>query len=159
MWNIRTLVVLIALLSVCVLSLARPAPYFALQGNHGMISLDSLRGHVVYLDFWASWCDPCRKSFPWMEDLQRKYADKGLLVVAVNLDANSESADKFLAKHPVDFAVVFDPSGSVAKAYELKGMPSSYIIDQEGNVVSTHIGFQEKDAKTLENQLVELLGP
>ena len=145
-------------LSACALALAQPAPSFTLTGNKGTISLDSLRGHVVYLDFWASWCDPCRKSFPWMNDLLKKCAVQGLVVVAVDLDSKPESADKFLANHPVDFSIAFDPSGSVAKLYNVKAMPSSYIIDREGNIASTHTGFLEKDTKTLEKQVVEQLG-
>jgi peroxiredoxin len=93
-----------------------------------------------------------------MDELQRKYTDRGLVVVAVNLDTKPESLDKFLAKLSVSFAIAFDPAGSVAKAYKVKAMPSSYIIDREGNIASTQIGFQEKDAKTLEKQVVELLG-
>ena len=144
----------------CLLSLtawADPAPRFVLPTSHGSVSLDSLRGHVVYLDFWASWCDPCRKSFPWMNDLQGKYADQGLTIIAVNLDSKQESLDKFLSKHPANFAIAFDPGGNVAQLYHVKGMPSSFLIDRQGNLVSSHIGFLEKDAKPLEQSITELL--
>ncbi len=155
--TVRTLLLALLLPMSC-LTAAQPAPLFSLPGQNTSVSLEALRGKVVYLDFWASWCDPCRKSFPWMDQLQHKYADKGLVVLAVNLDSKAESADKFLAQHPTSFSIAFDPSGSTPKAYHVKGMPSSFLIDREGNIVSTHIGFQEKDTKSLEQQVVELLG-
>jgi len=136
---------------------AEQAPLFKLPTSHGSVSLDSLRGQVIYLDFWASWCDPCRKSFPWMNELQNKYSDQGLTIIAVNLDTKQESLDKFLTKHPAHFAVAFDPGGTVAGLYQIKGMPSSFLIDRQGNIVSSHIGFLEKDTKSLEERIADLL--
>jgi cytochrome c biogenesis protein CcmG/thiol:disulfide interchange protein DsbE len=153
----RAIVFIGTILSICVSALAEPAPSFTLPAYRGAVSLDSLRGRVVYLDFWASWCDPCRKSFPWMEDMQKKYGAKGLTVVAVNLDSKQENADKFLDNHPASFHVAFDPAGKVAKSYKVKGMPSSYLIDRAGQIVESHIGFREKEAAPLEKKIVELL--
>jgi cytochrome c biogenesis protein CcmG, thiol:disulfide interchange protein DsbE len=157
MSTVRTITFALSFLALCAAARAENAPSFTLPTTNGTISPDSLRGQVIYLDFWASWCDPCRKSFPWMDGLQKKYADKGLTVVAVNLDSKQESANKFLIKHPVGFTVAFDPAGSVAQLYKIKGMPSSFLIDRQGNIVAAHVGFQEKDAQSLERQVTELL--
>src|SRR5436190_21459373 len=83
------------------------APAFTLPGLKGDVTLESLRGKAVLVDFWASWCGPCRQSFPWMNDLQRKYGDKGLAIVAVNLDKDREFASSFLAEVPASFTVAF----------------------------------------------------
>jgi thiol-disulfide isomerase/thioredoxin len=158
MWTQRTLAAIVVFFSFGALALAEPAPSFALPTSQTTVSLDSLRGHVVYLDFWASWCDPCRKSFPWMDQLQKKYADKGLVVIAINLDVKHEAATKFLTAHPVGFTVAFDPAATVPPLYKVKAMPSTFIIDKDGNIAASHIGFQEKDTADLEKQVTELLG-
>lgn len=138
---------------------AKPAPTFTLPiDKGGSICLDSLRGKVVYLDFWASWCDPCRKSFPWMETLQKKFGEKGFKVVAVSLDKKREAADDFLEKHPGSFIVAFDPTGTTAQKYEIKAMPSSFLIDRDGNIVSTHQGFREADTDSLQAHIEEIVG-
>ncbi len=131
---------------------------FNLDGLEGPVSLSKLKGEVVYLDFWASWCTPCRASFPWMSEMQQRYAKQGLKVVAINLDSEKEKARQFItATHP-NFTIAFDPEGSVAEQYEVMGMPSSYLIDRQGKLHSTHIGFRAKDRETLEKSIVELLG-
>lgn len=119
------------------------APHFQLQGLNSAIALSDYRGSVVYLDFWASWCGPCLKSFPWMEAVQQSYRDQGLVVIAINLDAERELADAFLKDHPVSFQIGFDPKGVTPLAYNVRGMPASFIIDGEGNIVSSHIGFAD----------------
>ena len=106
------------------------------------------RGDVVWLDFWASWCVPCRHSFPWMNAMQQKYGPLGLTVVAVNLDSDRADADRFLASMPAGFKVQFDPEGKLAKRYEVEAMPSSYVLDRTGHVMERHFGFKEsKEAK------------
>ena len=112
-----------------------------------------LKGKVVYLDFWASWCPPCRKSFPWMNEMERRYSRQGLAVVAVNLDKDHELADKFLNEVPARFTVAFDPQGTVAESYRVPGMPSSFIIDRNGKIQAIHIGFREEDSADLETSL------
>ncbi len=131
---------------------------FTLDGTNGKVELSKLKGQVVYLDFWASWCTPCRASFPWMNQMQQRYAKQGLKIVAVNLDSEKEMAQKFLnATHP-NFTIAFDPEGTVAEQYEVMGMPSSYLIDRGGKLHSSHIGFRAKDRATLEQDIVKLLG-
>lgn len=136
---------------------ADPAPDFKLASAKGMVELGKLRGKVVYVDFWASWCTPCRKSFPWMNELNKKYKDQGLEVVAVNLDKSREPIDEFLAKTPAEFTIAYDPSGTAASNYKVSGMPSSYLIDRNGQLEVSHIGFRDKDKEEMESKIKELL--
>jgi cytochrome c biogenesis protein CcmG, thiol:disulfide interchange protein DsbE len=133
----------------------RPAPRFSLPGVAGPVALDSLRGRVVYVDFWASWCGPCRASFPWMATMQQRYSDRGFTVVAVNLDKDRKAADAFLARYPAGFPVAFDPAGTVAEAYGVPGMPTSYLIGRDGTIRCTHVGFVPRKAGELEALIQE----
>jgi len=135
----------------------KQAPEINLPGVDGDVQLETLKGKVVYLDFWASWCKPCAKSFPWMNNMKRNYADKGFEILAVNLDKDRALADEFLKKMEVDFLVAFDESGKSAAAYKLKGMPSSYLIGRDGKVYASHIGFKDKDKVQLEQAIKKLL--
>jgi cytochrome c biogenesis protein CcmG/thiol:disulfide interchange protein DsbE len=121
------------------------------------LDLDGFRGRVVYLDFWASWCAPCRQSFPWMQAMKDAYEHQGLAVVAVNLDRNRGDADAFLAQFHPNFDVRFDPQGKAAAGFKIHGMPTSVIIDRHGVVRFTHIGFRPVDQVAYEAQLREIL--
>jgi len=133
------------------------APEIKLAGVNGPVSLAALKGKVVYLDFWASWCGPCRQSFPWMNEMQAKYGAKGLQVVAVNVDAKRDDADKFLAEVPASFSVAFDSQGETPKLYGIKGMPSSLLIGPNGKVISMHAGFKGAERKELEDAIAGAL--
>lgn len=122
------------------------------------LNLAQYHGKVVYLDFWASWCVPCRRSFPWMNAMQRRFGDRGLVVVGVDEDSDPAAAKQFLAKHPAAFNVVPDPDGKLAESYHLMGMPSSLVIDRDGKVVARHIGFHKNSPATYSAELRELLG-
>jgi len=134
-----------------------PAPELSLPGVKDTISLAGLKGKVVYVDFWASWCGPCKQSFPFMNELQSKYRAQGFEIVAINLDAKRDDADKFLAEVPAQFNVAFDAKGESAKRFEVKGMPSSYLIGRDGKVVVAHKGFKEEDRKDLETRIAQAL--
>ncbi|WP_455212267.1 TlpA family protein disulfide reductase [Kaarinaea lacus] len=138
-------------------TIAAEAPAFQLPTDTNSISLGKLKGKVVYLDFWASWCTPCRKSFPWMNEMQSKYKDKGLVVVAVNLDKSKEKANDFLKDFNYNFVIAYDTEGKTAENYKVMGMPSSYFIDRKGQLQLTHIGFRESDTDKLEVKIRELL--
>lgn len=114
-------------------------------------------GYVVYLDFWASWCTPCRKSFPWMNDMQQKYGDKNFRVVSVNVDKNPKLAEEFLNKIPANFSVLYDPKGDLASEMQLRGMPSSFLISATGIVVSAHVGFNDKKKVRYEQEIQHLI--
>jgi cytochrome c biogenesis protein CcmG/thiol:disulfide interchange protein DsbE len=121
------------------------------------LDLAQLRGKVVLVDFWASWCEPCRHSFPWLNEMQAKYADRGLVVIGVNVDRERGDADRFLRDVPAQFRVVYDPAGTLASCYDLPGMPVSYIIGPNGDVVGRHIGFRNALRAEREAELQKLL--
>lgn len=146
-----------ALLSVDVNAEVVAAPDLKLPTIDGTVQLSALKGEVVYLDFWASWCLPCKKSFPWMERMQQRYGEQGFKIVAVNLDKDKALADEFLKQKDVSFTVAFDASGSSASKYKLRGMPSSYLIGRDGKVHASHIGFRDKDKDKLEQAVKTLL--
>lgn len=133
------------------------APSFTLASDAGTVSLDSLRGRAVLVDFWASWCGPCRKSFPWLKSMQEKYGAKGLTIVAINVDKDREAADKFLSEFPTPFVVAYDPDGKVAELFHVAAMPSTYVIDLEGRIAYAHRGFEPKKAPEIESHIVETL--
>ena len=146
-----------ALLSADVNAEVVAAPDLKLPTIDGTVQLSALKGEVVYLDFWASWCLPCKKSFPWMERMQQRYGEQGFKIVAVNLDKDKALADEFLKQNDVSFTVAFDASGSSASKYKLRGMPSSYLIGRDGKVHASHIGFRDKDKDKLEQAIKTLL--
>lgn len=134
------------------------APQFDLQGMDGAVQLAKLSGKVVYVDFWASWCGPCRQSFPWMNEMQAKYAARGLQIVGINVDAKSEDAKTFLATTPAKFTIAFDPKGATPRQYGIKGMPSSVLIGPDGKVLMEHSGFRDADRAELEAKIQSALG-
>jgi len=119
--------------------------------------LKSLNGKVVLVDFWASWCGPCLQSFPWMNELQQEHADDGLVVVAVNVDQERALADAFLKKVPAKFQVEYDQAGNLARQFGVQAMPTSFLIDRQGNIRIRHAGFREKQREERELQIEQLL--
>lgn len=135
----------------------RIAPAFELPGRKGNVSLQSFRGRVVYLDFWASWCGPCRASFPWMAGLAKSHASDSLVVIAVNLDKERALADAFLVEHPAPFTIAFDPAGKAAEAFQVGVMPTSFLIGRDGTILWRHAGFDPRKAADLERRVTEAL--
>ena len=103
------------------------------------LDLREFHGKVVVLDFWASWCVPCRRSFPWMNNMQEKYGDEGLVIIGVNLDAVDADAQAFLKDTPADFRIINDPQGMLARKHDVVAMPTSYIFDRNGKLVTRHL--------------------
>jgi cytochrome c biogenesis protein CcmG, thiol:disulfide interchange protein DsbE len=135
-----------------------PAPPFALATASGeTVALAALRGRVVYVDFWASWCAPCRRSFPWMNAMQARYAGEGLAVVGVNVDKRRADAERFLRDTPASFTIVYDLEGATPAAYDVRGMPSSYLIDRHGNIAAVEEGFHDERRAALEVRIRALL--
>ena len=134
-----------------------PAPDFAISVDQLPDKLSDFKGKVVYLDFWASWCKPCRKSFPWMNKMQQKYGPQGLQIIAVNLDSDLALAKVFLDKVPADIPIIYDPQGNIASGYKLIGMPSSYLIDRAGLLRKSHKGFFTKKESLYEQEILILL--
>lgn len=136
---------------------AQKAPQFILPGDGTTHDLSKLKGKVVYVDFWASWCVPCRKSFPWMNELRGRYGKDKLQIIAINLDADKSEARKFLDKVPASFDIAYDPDGEIASKYNLQVMPSSYLIDQKGELIFAHKGFREGDTAEIEDKIRKLI--
>jgi len=142
---------LFALLTAVLLTIS---PAFA---GETVVDLDKYAGKVVVVDFWASWCVPCRRSFPWLDEMQVKYRDQGLLVIGVNMDKDSDAAESFLQKFPVGFKIVYDADGALARQYDVIAMPSSYVIDRNGNIAARHIGFKTAKLQEYEAVLMNVL--
>jgi cytochrome c biogenesis protein CcmG, thiol:disulfide interchange protein DsbE len=136
---------------------SKAAAGFCLPGLAEDICLDSLKGRVVYLDFWASWCKPCADSFPWMINLQHEFADAGLIVLAINLDKKKKKALKFLEGVDPILKIAFDPKGITPDLYQVQAMPSSYLLDRNGRLRYSHKGFSTESAGLLRSKVKELL--
>ncbi|HUQ27064.1 MAG TPA: TlpA disulfide reductase family protein [Usitatibacter sp.] len=121
------------------------------------VTLAGLKGHVVYVDFWASWCVPCRLSMPTLDDLYRRNKARGFAVVGVNKDATPADAKRFLAKVPVSFALVTDAGDAVARGFDVRAMPSGYLVDRKGVVRHVHRGFTAETGAALEREIDSLL--
>lgn len=148
----------IALRSICLAALAAlpafasnvdtlragaPAPAFQLGSSGGKpVSLDSLKGKIVLVNFWASWCGPCRKEMPVLEQLNRQYHNKGVALLGVNVEPDSSAATDWLKATPVSFPILFDVDSKVSKLYQVEGMPNTVILDRKGNVRYIHRGYQ-----------------
>jgi cytochrome c biogenesis protein CcmG, thiol:disulfide interchange protein DsbE len=148
----------LAIPALTIADASKPAPDFSLPGlKQPNVKLADYKGKAVYLDFWASWCGPCRKSFPWMNQMQEKYGKDGFEVVAINVDAKRADAEKFLTEVPANFTIAFDSEGSTPKSYAVKGMPTSMLIDAKGNITYVHTSFREEQAAEMEAKIKDLI--
>lgn len=137
-----------------------PAPTISLPliaNGEGELNLESHRGSVVYLDYWASWCGPCRRSLPALDELYRELKEEGLQVLAISVDVVEEDALDFLKRYTVTYPVALDDTGDSAKAFGVDGMPSGYLIDRSGKVRRVHVGFRKGDADKLRKDILEVL--
>jgi thiol-disulfide isomerase/thioredoxin len=119
--------------------------------------LEALSGKVILLDFWASWCEPCRQSFPWMAQVQQRLGPQGLVVIAVNLDRDRKLAARFLEQMPAEFRIEYDPEGKLAEQFGVVAMPMSFVIDRQGRVRERHAGFRAKQNSEREATLLRIL--
>ena len=140
------------------LSVGDDPPPIDMPDQHGeKVDLEELRGKVVLVDFWASWCGPCKQEMPVLEALHKKYADQGLVVVGVNIDTSAKKMRSFLRGAPVSFRIVHDPKITIAQRYEPPTMPSSYFIGRDGKLRYVHQGFRKEDAEGIEAKVKSLL--
>lgn len=128
-----------------------------LDSAEGPQPLVAGKARLTYVDFWASWCGPCRQSFPWMNEMHGKFASNGLRILAVNVDAKRADAAQFLVRNPASFAVVYDREGAFAKAMDVSTMPTSMLLDAQGKVLLVHRGFAAKDREALEAAIAAAL--
>lgn len=135
--------------------IGKPAPAFELPSIDGSASvrLEDFHGRLLLLDFWASWCQPCRESFPFYAKLREDLSGQKFEILAINLDEDSEDARDFLTRFPIDYPVALDPEGDVAALFQLKAMPMSYLIDTKGVVVGTHLGFRPSDMEEIRREI------
>ena len=153
----------------CLLGFALPAaavstgalaPDFTLKSAAGSnVRLSELRGQVVMINFWASWCGPCRQEMPLLEQLQQRYHRLGFTMIGVNVEQQSGDAKKFLKDVPVTFPILWDTANSVSRQYEVKAMPSTVIVDRDGKIRFVHPGYKSGDeakySETIRNLLRE----
>ena len=137
----------------------REAPNCNLEvlNNKQTIDLNSFKGQVIYVDFWASWCGPCAKSFPFMNALNKDLKKLGLLVIGVNMDENVDEAKQFLENYPASFTIVSDPDKQCAKGFDVKAMPSSYLVDRTGVIRYSHLGYRQGEAEEFRVLVEQLL--
>ena len=122
-----------------------------------VVDFDELKGKVVYLDFWASWCGPCRESFPWMQEMHERYGEDGLEIIAVNLDQEPYLAKKFLNKYQPTFRIEYDGKGDMAEEFRVQSMPTSFLIGRDGKARKKHSGFHADDRASYEDEIRNLL--
>jgi peroxiredoxin len=135
------------------------APDFSLPTLKGdKLSLSSLRGSVIVIDFWAQWCEPCKKELPQLEKLAKEFAGKDVIVLAVNVDKSKDNAQRLAHQLGLTIPVLLDPAGSVAGMYDLPKMPTSFLVDKKGIVRYVHEGFEgAADVERFRKELAELL--
>ena len=159
MGNARALL-LAALVSLPALAVAPqgPAPKFSLDSMAGKpISLDQYKGQVVMINFWASWCGPCRQEMPLLQQMYSKYKPMGFTMIGVNVEPDSRLAVDWLKTTPVSFPILFDTDSQVSKLYRVAGMPATVIIDRKGNLRWLHHGYKPGDENAYLDQIRALV--
>ncbi len=135
-----------------------PAKDFTLKSRSGKnLRLSDYRGRVVMLNFWASWCGPCKQEMPLLDKLAQRYGPAGFSLLGVNVDADKKMADRVLKDIPVDFEILYDPKSKVSELYKVDVMPSSILIDCDGNLNYLHRGYVPGDEKAYKKKVKELL--
>ena len=139
--------------------LGETAPAFSLKSISGPepVELESQTEKILYIDFWASWCGPCKLSFPSMIKLKELFKDDPFEIIAISVDADSKAAKKFLDSYKINFQVALDPDGVVAEKYALPGMPSSFLLDQDRKIIAMHKGFRKSDFTKIKKEIEEAL--
>lgn len=139
-------------------TLSGPAKDFTLKSNKGKnIKLSELRGRVVMLNFWASWCGPCRQEMPLLEKLSQRYEPAGFTLLGINVDSDKAAADRILEEIPVSFNVLYDPENTVSETYKVDVMPSTILVDCDGNLNYLHRGYVPGDEKAYKSRIKKLL--
>ncbi|MFO7306868.1 MAG: TlpA disulfide reductase family protein [Gammaproteobacteria bacterium] len=134
------------------------APTFSLPSRNGdIVSLEDLRGQVVMINFWASWCGPCRQEMPLLDQMHKRYSSLGFTLLGVNVEENTKDAERWLEQTPVSFPILFDRDSKVSQLYNVSAMPSTVFIDRKGNIRYVHRGYKPGDESEYLNQIRALL--
>ncbi|MES9993504.1 MAG: TlpA disulfide reductase family protein [Candidatus Thiodiazotropha sp.] len=134
------------------------APDFTLKSSEGVnLKLSELRGQVVMVNFWASWCGPCRQEMPLLQQLFERYQSLGFTLLGVNVDEDRAAADKMLKDLPVSFPILYDDTSRVSKEYQVKAMPSTFMVDRDGRIRYLHKGYKPGYEEDYQQQIRELL--
>jgi len=166
LFNYATLVQYISIFILCfgLSSPARanavqaPAPDFTLKSQQGdNLKLSELRGKVILINFWASWCGPCRQEMPVLDELYRHYRSLDFTILGVNVEQNSDDARSLLKDVSVSFPVLFDNENKVSKLYDVKGMPSTVLVDRDGNIRYVHMGYKPGTEAEYQTQIRALI--
>jgi len=128
-----------------------------MQGMAQNIDFKEYKGKVVLIDFWATWCPPCKQSMPFLNTLRNELLPQGFEIVAINVDEDKEQALRFLQTYPVDYEVAYDGTGGCPQKFDVQAMPSSYFVDRNGHVRSIHLGYRDSDQKHIKDQITKLL--
>jgi thiol-disulfide isomerase/thioredoxin len=139
-------------------SVSGPAPDFTLKSLAGKnLKLSEMRGNVVLINFWASWCGPCRQEMPLLNNLHNKYAPLGFTVIGVNVEEKTENARGFIKDTPVDFPILLDNRNQVSKLYKVVAMPTTVVVDRDGNMRFLHHGYVPGDELEYRKMVKELI--
>lgn len=145
-------------LSIMAGPVSGPAPGFTLQARTGeMVSLNELRGEVVMINFWATWCGPCREEMPHLEALHQRYSNLGFTLLGVNVEDDPEGARDWLEQTPVSFPILFDPQNQVSELYDVIAMPSTVMVDRQGQMRFIHHGYQTGYENEYQTQIRALI--
>lgn len=137
----------------------KKAPEVTLKDmNEKTVSLSSLKGNAVLINFWATWCPPCRDEMPSLNRLYREYRNKGLIVVAVSTDRSASPVKDFLGKNPVDFPVLMDSNSKAAKQFKVFSLPTTLLLDKKGAIVQKYLGEEEWDSANIRDKINAVLG-
>ena len=135
-----------------------PAPGFTLPDSQGNpVNLKDFRGEVVMINFWASWCIPCRHEMPFLEKLYQRYKDLGFTIIGINVEEDTQMAHTMLKKIPVSFPILFDQQNNVSKLYQVSGMPTTILVDKKGNKRFEHKGYLPGVEETYKKQVKALI--
>ncbi|NVJ61709.1 MAG: TlpA family protein disulfide reductase [Gammaproteobacteria bacterium] len=156
--SILTVTVLVFSLSSLAKEVKEPAPDFTLKSMSGEnVKLSELRGNVVMINFWASWCGPCRQEMPLLDDFYKKYNKLGFVLLGVNVEEDSSKAAGYLKEVPVSFPILYDNTNKVSKMYDIDAMPSTVLVDREGNMRFLHRGYKPGDENEYKRLMKKLM--
>lgn len=160
---VRSFLIMIGLVGLLVSSVnastvSGKAPEFTLKSRSGKnLRLSEYRGQVVLINFWASWCGPCRQEMPLLEDLYKRYSKLGFTILGVNVDTDSTKANQYLRDITVTFPILYDTGNTVTKSYNVNAMPTTVIVDRSGNMRFLHQGYKPGYEKEYKKQVVQLI--